>query len=114
MIMTGQTKEIHLGNGLRLTESSDMGIFLHYKTKSGKSSGEKISNVGYDWAVELLSNDEPSTKKDNIKSLNKKRVFNKEGELSKRISSLIDEYAGEISLVSVLGVLDLKKHELIG
>jgi hypothetical protein len=48
----------------------------------------------------------------NVKSINKEKVFSKEGELMNRISSLISEYDGELSLVSVLGILDLKKIEL--
>jgi len=50
---------------------------------------------------------------DNIKSLNKKKVFSREGELMDRLEILIDEYAGELSLVAVLGVLELKKHCMI-
>ena len=54
--MSKSKKEIDLGSGLRLTESDDMGIFLHYKNISGKESGERIdkNSRGYDWAVELL------------------------------------------------------------
>ena len=50
---------------------------------------------------------------DNVTKLNKEKVFSKEGELSERISSLISEYDGELSLVSVLGILELKKLYLI-
>ena len=50
---------------------------------------------------------------DNVKQLNKEKVFSKEGELSERISNLISEYDGELSLVSVLGILELKKLYLI-
>ena len=57
-------KEIDLGNGLRLTESKDMGIFIHYKSKKGHSSGQFMGNtddtMGHRWAVELLA-DVPST-----------------------------------------------------
>ena len=49
----------------------------------------------------------------NIASLNKEKKFSKEGELSERISELIAEYDGELSLVAVLGVLDLKKMEMV-
>ena len=49
---------------------------------------------------------------DNVKSLNKERVFSKEAELMNRLSGLISEYDGELSLVAVLGILDLKKVEL--
>ena len=48
----------------------------------------------------------------NINSLNKEKVFSKEAELSGRIGNLISEYDGELSLVSVLGILDLKKIEI--
>jgi len=48
----------------------------------------------------------------NIESLNKEKKFSKEGELMGRISALIAEYNGELSLVSVIGILDLKKIEL--
>ena len=48
----------------------------------------------------------------NVTSLDKEKVFAKEGELSARIDVLIEEYSGELSLVSVLGILDLKKIEL--
>ncbi|MCJ8293533.1 MAG: hypothetical protein MJK15_03925 [Colwellia sp.] len=48
-----------------------------------------------------------------IKDLNLDKTFPKEGELFDRLTELIDEYAGEISLVSVLGILELKKQSLI-
>ncbi len=38
--------------------------------------------------------------------------YPKEGELHSRIMDLIKEYVGEISTVSVLGVLDLAKDEV--
>jgi hypothetical protein len=50
---------------------------------------------------------------DNVKSLNKPKTFNREGELSERLSKLIGEYDGELSLVAVLGILDLKKMEMV-
>jgi len=49
----------------------------------------------------------------NIKSLNKKKTFSKEGELMDRLEILIAEYNAELSLVAVLGVLELKKHCMI-
>ena len=49
----------------------------------------------------------------NVKSLNKEKKFNKEGELHDRITKLIREYDGEISLVSALGVLEVIKVNLI-
>jgi hypothetical protein len=54
--MSKPKREIDLGSGLRLTESNDMGIFLHYKSISGKESGERIdkNSKAYAWVVELL------------------------------------------------------------
>jgi hypothetical protein len=51
-------KEIKLGNGLRLTESEDMGMFMHYESKSGNHTGIFMGNTddtpGHKWAAELL------------------------------------------------------------
>ena len=49
----------------------------------------------------------------NILDMNKEKTFPKEGELMERLTSLIDEYAGELSLVAVVGVLEMKKHEML-
>ena len=49
----------------------------------------------------------------NILDMNKEKVFPKEGELMDRLEDLIDEYAGELSLVSVVGILEMKKSALI-
>ena len=49
---------------------------------------------------------------DNIKNMNKEKVFTKEAELTKRITDLIYEYEGELSLVAVMGILTLKNIEL--
>ena len=53
-------KEIKLGHGLRLTESEDMGIFIHYESMSGHESGMFLGNTdetpGHKWAAELLAN----------------------------------------------------------
>jgi hypothetical protein len=49
----------------------------------------------------------------NLIDLGKKKVFTKEGELMERLTALIDEYAGELSLVAVLGILELKKADMI-
>ena len=46
-------------------------------------------------------------------SLGKDKKFTKEGELMERLTKLIDEYAGELSLVAVMGVLELKKITMI-
>ena len=51
--------------------------------------------------------------KSKVLDMNKPKTFNKEGELMDRLEILIDEYAGELSLVAVLGVLELKKHCMI-
>ena len=48
----------------------------------------------------------------NVTSMNKDKVFSKEGELMERLNVLIAEYDGEVSFVSVLGVLELKKIDL--
>lgn len=45
--------------------------------------------------------------------MGKPKVFVKEGELTERISNLIDEYAGELSLVAVLGILEVIKANLL-
>ena len=42
--------------------------------------------------------------------LNLIKTFPKEGELMDKLTVLIDEYAGELSLVSVIGILELKKQ----
>lgn len=57
MNINDKTKEIDLGNGLRLTESHDMGIFLHFKSESGNQKGKAITpaSIGYTWATELLA-----------------------------------------------------------
>ena len=54
-------KQFNLGNGLRLTQSDDMGIFLHFKTQDGKESGLTLDrhdglNPGKVWAEEILAN----------------------------------------------------------
>jgi hypothetical protein len=58
MDIDDKPKEINLGNGLRLTESYDMGIFIHYKSKSGNRTGMFMGNTddtpGHKWAAELL------------------------------------------------------------
>jgi len=41
------------------------------------------------------------------------RPYPKESELAKRLNSIIYEYSGELSIVSVVGVLDMLKFELI-
>lgn len=60
MELNDETKEIDLGNGLRLTESYDMGIFLHFESASGHQSGVFMGNTddcpGHKWATELLAN----------------------------------------------------------
>lgn len=51
---------------------------------------------------------------ENLIELNKTKVFAREGELYNRIVEIIDDYAGELSLVAVLGVLDLAKDYVKG
>ena len=52
-------KEIKIGKGIRLTESDDMGIFIHYKSISGNETGMFLGNTddtpGHKWAEELLA-----------------------------------------------------------
>ncbi len=47
-----------------------------------------------------------------IKSLGKEKTFSQEQELSDRINDLIAEYNGDLSLVSVMGILALKLIDL--
>ena len=51
--------------------------------------------------------------KENILNMGKEKKFPKEGELMDRLELLIDEYAGELSLVAVIGILEMKKTALI-
>ena len=51
--------------------------------------------------------------KNNVKSLNKEKTFNQEGELMDRLEALIADYDGELSLVAVIGILELKAHCLM-
>ena len=48
-----------------------------------------------------------------VLSTNQVKTFPKEGELMERLTSLIDEYAGELSLVAVVGVLEMKKQGML-
>jgi hypothetical protein len=45
--------------------------------------------------------------------MGKEKTFPKEGELMERITALIDEYAGELSLVAVVGILEMKKQDML-
>jgi len=47
-----------------------------------------------------------------VKRVKENRPFAKEAELSDRIISLIHEYDNELSLVSVIGILDVVKDEI--
>jgi len=51
-------KEFIVGNGVRITESEDMGIFIHFESLSGNQTGQFLGNTddtpGHKWAVELL------------------------------------------------------------
>jgi hypothetical protein len=49
----------------------------------------------------------------NIVNLGKEIKYTKEQELYRRIHDLIHEYDGELSLVAVLGVLELAKDHVI-
>lgn len=44
----------------------------------------------------------------NVKHLNLEKKFPIEAELYNKLCDLIEEYNGELSLVSVLGILELK------
>lgn len=46
-----------------------------------------------------------------VKKVSEKR-YSKEAELSDRIVNLIHEYDGELSLVAVIGILDVVKDEI--
>jgi len=48
----------------------------------------------------------------NITELGKEKVFSQEQELSDRMNDLIAEYNGDLSLVSVMGILALKLIDL--
>ena len=48
----------------------------------------------------------------NVTNLNKEKTFSQEAELRDRITDLICEYNGELSLASVLGILVIIKAEL--
>lgn len=52
-------QNIDLGNGLRITISQDMGMFIHFESKSGHESGMFLGNThetpGHVWASELLA-----------------------------------------------------------
>jgi hypothetical protein len=52
-------KQVVVGSGVRITESDDMGIFIHFESISGNSTGCFLGNTddtpGHKWAVELLA-----------------------------------------------------------
>ena len=50
------SKEFIVGNGVRLTESEDMGIFMQFESISGKKSGWCLEEgkPGHEWAKEIL------------------------------------------------------------
>lgn len=56
------SKEFIVGNGVRITESDDMGIFIHFESISGNHTGQFLGNTddtpGHKWAVDLLE-DQP-------------------------------------------------------
>lgn len=49
----------------------------------------------------------------NVKDIGLEKRFPKEAELMERISEVISDYNGELSLVAVIGVLEMKKQTLI-
>jgi hypothetical protein len=52
-------KEFIVGEGVRITESDDMGIFIHFESISGNQTGQFLGNTsdtpGHKWASELLA-----------------------------------------------------------
>jgi hypothetical protein len=46
-----------------------------------------------------------------ISHLNKDPSFPRQGELAGRITDLIDEYSGELSLAGILGILKLESDQ---
>lgn len=50
---------------------------------------------------------------DNVMPLGVVPYFSKEAELHQRLAEVIGEYAGELSLVATLGVLELLKLKII-
>lgn len=50
---------------------------------------------------------------DNIVNLGKVATFPVEGEVAKRVGELIEEYADRISLVAMVGILELAKQQLL-
>lgn len=50
---------------------------------------------------------------DKIVSLKKEKTFPTEQELHNRIVDIMEEYHGDISLVAVVGILDLIKFDLL-
>ena len=49
---------------------------------------------------------------DKVTSINKEKVFAREGELAKRITDLIYEYENDFSLASIVGILEIVKTEI--
>lgn len=50
---------------------------------------------------------------DNVLDMGKDKKFPREGELMEKLSELIDTFEGDLSMVAVLGVLELKKQEIV-
>ncbi len=56
----GSVRERSIGNGLRVTQSSEAGTFLHFKSMTGKAGGVQLDNLMcassfLEWAENILS-----------------------------------------------------------
>jgi hypothetical protein len=62
-------KELTIGKGVRITESDDMGIFIHFESRSGNKTGQFLGNTnhtpGHRWAEELLA-DQPERNDEDV------------------------------------------------
>jgi hypothetical protein len=49
-------RELKISHGLNITESDDMGVFLHFEKKDGSRCGISLNelNTAKEWAQELL------------------------------------------------------------
>jgi len=49
-------KEFIVGHGVRITESEDMGIFIHFESLSGNHTGKSLESceAGHKWASEIF------------------------------------------------------------
>lgn len=56
------SKRIDIGKGVYITDSEDMGMFIHFESLAGHQSGVFLgndeSNPGFQWAKELFEESE--------------------------------------------------------